>query len=86
MLSGDQVPAAMQTFVKGLGLLDKGTCAYCHVEDRSSDEKPQKVTARKMVAMVRELNARFQDGKPHITCYTCHRGSPTPEMAPQAIQ
>ena len=86
VLSGDQVPAAMQTFVKGLGLLDKGTCAYCHVEDRSSDEKPQKVTARKMVSMVRELNARFQDGKPHITCYTCHRGSPTPEMAPQPNQ
>ena len=34
VLSGDQVPAAMQTFVKGLGLLDKGTCSYCHVEDR----------------------------------------------------
>jgi hypothetical protein len=34
----------MQTFVQALGLVDKGRCSYCHVEDRASDEKTQKVT------------------------------------------
>ena len=74
--------SAMQSFVQALGLLDKGVCNYCHVEDRASDEKMQKVIARDMIAMVREINARFPDGKQHVTCYTCHRGSTTPATAP----
>jgi len=72
----------MQNFVQALGLLDKGACIYCHVEDRASDEKMQKVTARNMIIMVREINARFPDGKQHVTGYTCHRGSPMPLTAP----
>jgi hypothetical protein len=32
--------------------------------------------------VVREINARFPDRKQHVTCYTCHRGSTTPAMAP----
>jgi len=55
---------------------------YCHVEDHASDEKPQKLTARNMISMVREINACFPDGKQHVTCYTCHRGSTTPATAP----
>jgi photosynthetic reaction center cytochrome c subunit len=72
----------MQSFVQALGLLDKGTCSYCHVADRSADEKPQKVTARRMVIMMRAINGTFADGKQHVTCYTCHRGSPTPLTEP----
>lgn len=68
VLQGADVPATMQSFVQGLGLLDKGT---------SSDAKPQKVTARRMVIMMRLINGTFADGKQHVTCYTCHRGSPT---------
>lgn len=82
VLDPANLPTAMQGFVQALGLLDKGTCSYCHVEDRSLDEKPQKLMARKMIVMVRDINARFEDGKQHVTCYTCHRGSPTPLMAP----
>lgn len=82
VLDANNVPAAMQSFVMALGLLDKGTCSYCHVDDRTLDDKPQKVTARKMISMVRELNARFQDGKAHVTCWTCHRGSTAPPVAP----
>jgi nitrate/TMAO reductase-like tetraheme cytochrome c subunit len=78
VLQGADIPATMQSFVQALGLLDKGTCDYCHVEDRSSDAKPQKVTARRMVIMMRAINGTFADGKQHVTCYTCHRGSPTP--------
>jgi hypothetical protein len=64
-------------------LLEKGTCAYCHVEDRSSDEKKPKQVARRMVTMMRSINATFPDGQQHVTCYTCHRGSTTPLMVPE---
>ncbi len=82
VLQGADLPATMQSFVEALGLLDQGACAYCHVEDRSSDQKPQKVTARRMVIMVRAINGTFGDGKQHVTCWTCHRGSTTPPAAP----
>jgi len=58
----------MQSYVQALGLLDKGVCNYCHVDGRASDEKMQKVIARNMIMMVREINARFPDGKQHVTC------------------
>ncbi len=73
---------AMQSFVQALGVADQGRCNYCHVEDRASDEKMQKVTARNMIIVVRDINARFPDGKQHVTCYTCHHGSTTPATAP----
>lgn len=76
------VPETMQSFVQALGLLDKGACAYCHVEDRSSDEKPQKVVARRMVTMLRAINGTFPDGQQHVTCFTCHRGDTKPPMIP----
>lgn len=56
-------------------------CAYCHdTNDMASDALYTKVTARRMIQMVRHINA---DWKPHVaatgvTCYTCHRGQPVP--------
>ena len=82
VLQGADMPATMQSFVQALGLLEKGTCSYCHVEDRSSDEKRPKQVARRMITMVRAINGTFGDGKPHVNCYTCHRGSTTPLMEP----
>jgi hypothetical protein len=81
VLQGADLPATMQSFVQALGLLDKGTCGYCHVEDRSSDAKIQKQTARRMIIMMRGINGTFGDGKQHVTCFTCHRGSTTPLTA-----
>jgi photosynthetic reaction center cytochrome c subunit len=59
-------------------------CTFCHVamNDFASDENPKKETARHMLLMVNEINAKFPDGKVHVTCYTCHRGKTIPEMAP----
>jgi hypothetical protein len=82
VLQGADLPATMQSFVQALGLLDKGACDYCHAEDRSLDAKIQKVTARRMIIMMRGINGTFGDGKQHVTCYTCHRGSPTPLTEP----
>lgn len=71
----------MRTFVPALGLADKGGCNFCHEMDRSLDSKPEKVTARLMITMVKDINSKFPDGKEHVTCYTCHRGSTMPLTA-----
>jgi ankyrin repeat protein len=67
----------MASFTSGLGV----QCAFCHVQDRSSDENPHKLIARKMMTMVSELNAGFPDGKTRVTCYTCHRAENIPKTA-----
>jgi Photosynthetic reaction centre cytochrome C subunit len=72
----------MRAAAAGLGVM----CTFCHVEDRSSDEKPEKLTARMMFQMVNEINGKFPDGKVHVTCYTCHRGAQMPLTAPPAAQ
>ena len=38
-------------------------CDFCHTEDRASDEKPAKVTARKMMVMVNNINAANFNGE-----------------------
>ena len=43
--------------------------------DFASDDNPKKETARMMLSMAREINAKFPDGKRHVSCYTCHRGT-----------
>ncbi len=73
----------MQSFVAGLGLADKGGCNFCHEQDRASDAKMEKVMARMMITMAKDINSKFPDGKEHVTCYTCHRGSTMPLTAPQ---
>jgi len=75
----DNIQAIMRSFRMALGQ----ECQYCHVRgDFSSDDNPKKNTARMMIAMAREINAKFPDGKDHVSCYTCHRGEPIPKMAP----
>jgi photosynthetic reaction center cytochrome c subunit len=58
-------------------------CEFCHVEhDFASDDKHEKLVARGMIGMVNEINAKFPDGKVHVSCYTCHRGKTEPDMVP----
>jgi hypothetical protein len=42
----------------------------------------EKVMARMMLTMVKDINSRFPDGQTHVTCYTCHRGDTMPKTAP----
>jgi len=73
----------MRKFTIALG----GNCQMCHVQgDNASDENPHKVIARKMISMTKEINAKFPDGKEHVTCYTCHRGVHEPAMEPFAAE
>ena len=82
VLKPEEVRAAMGMARTGLGV----QCTECHAADFSSDEKPMKVTARMMFAMTQEINAKFPDGKAHVTCYTCHRGQKEPLTAAPAAQ
>jgi photosynthetic reaction center cytochrome c subunit len=60
----------------------KEQCVYCHnLENFASDEKYQKVVARRMLEMTRDINI---NGQKHVqqtgvTCYTCHRGNHIPQ-------
>ncbi len=31
-----------------------------------------------MIVLTQDVNAKFPDGKQHVTCYTCHRGAHEP--------
>jgi len=78
--TGPQVVAIMRTFTAGLGV----QCVYCHVQGNfASDDNPKKETARHMIEMAQNINAKFPDGKEHVTCYTCHRGETEPKTAPE---
>src|SRR5262245_46624521 len=58
-------------------------CTFCHVQgDFASDDKPEKATARRMVTMIRQINSNWSDGKRHVTCFACHRGSTKPKTEP----
>ena len=85
VLSPDtDIRATMRAFEAALGV---NQCTFCHVQgDFASDDNPKKVTARMMITMAREINAKFPDGKQHVRCYTCHRGEQTPKTEPPAAQ
>jgi hypothetical protein len=81
--TGQEVGQVMRTFTAGLGV----QCVYCHVQGNfANDENPKKETARHMIRMTQEINAKFPDGKMHVSCYTCHRGEAEPKTAPEPKQ
>lgn len=63
-------------------------CGDCHTgagtdnPDWASDKNPRKVVARRMAAMVKEINRANFGGGNQVTCWTCHRGSPAPAVTP----
>ena len=78
VLTAENVEITMQNITFALGL----RCIDCHdVNDLSLDTKPQKAKARMMLEMVRDINEKFGDGKTHVTCWTCHRGSTQPQVS-----
>ena len=83
----------MKFFSQSLGV----RCTFCHVGvegqppstyDFASDAKKEKLTARRMLAMVHRINQQdfgvtdFSNAK--VTCFTCHRGSQRPLTSPPA--
>ena len=58
-------------------------CVLCHVVEKYDvEDKPAKGVARKMVQMTLAMNKNSFDGRPVVTCYTCHRGNPKPIVMP----
>lgn len=88
-LLAPQFQDEMNLITQALGV----TCGTCHAPrgNFASDEKPEKLTARRMLEMTRAINTQyFPDHKPkpgesvlgRITCYTCHQGERTPKLPP----
>jgi Photosynthetic reaction centre cytochrome C subunit len=94
--SPEDLMKIMQGFSGQLGV----KCTFCHAQDAAakhpnfaSDQKPEKNTARTMISMTQEINAKYlsqihdPDASPAektVTCGTCHRGHnmPVPFKAP----
>jgi nitrate/TMAO reductase-like tetraheme cytochrome c subunit len=72
----------MRSFNAALGV----ECTFCHAADRSSDEKGEKLMARKMITMTHEINEKNFNGKMEVHCYTCHKGVEHPVSEPPAKQ
>jgi hypothetical protein len=68
-------------------------CVFCHVVngdkwEMEKDDKDEKKIARKMMQMVLDINRVSFDGKPEVSCFTCHRGFQRPlgvMPLPQAV-
>lgn len=81
LLTPDELMPAMMAFKTALGV----ECTFCHVQGNfASDDNHHKEIARGMITLARDVNAKFPDGKMHVTCYTCHRGATEPATAPPA--
>jgi photosynthetic reaction center cytochrome c subunit len=75
----DQLMLTMQYIAASLGV----QCNYCHVQGQNDlDDKETKKTAREMMKMVDKLNATFFDGKPRVSCASCHNGRSRPVRTP----
>jgi thioredoxin reductase len=81
----------MRQFSADLGV----HCGFCHEGNEEArqmnfpaDGKPEKKTARVMIAMTAEINAKYlamlPAGDAKASCYTCHRGHSKPEAQPPA--
>ena len=79
----------MNTVAKDLGV----KCSFCHDIRNKSKDTDNKIIARDMMKMQKEINERFlltvsdsliSDEIPsQISCWTCHRGSKHPELLNQ---
>src|SRR5215467_7035189 len=53
-------------------------CDYCHRQDFSKDVTKQKLRAREMIRMVRQINQEAFHGENTVNCFTCHQGHTDP--------
>jgi tetratricopeptide (TPR) repeat protein len=87
-----ELTAEMRGYTRALGV----RCTHCHVgvegADLSTykfaaDDKPAKLTARKMIELVRAINTQYlssletrAEPPVKVKCVTCHRGTTEPRM------
>src|ERR1700681_4540026 len=91
VLKGIPVNQFMETmgfFSAALGY----NCTNCHGDEvlgnweKYAADTPVKRTARRMVQLVGAINKNQFGGREAVTCYTCHRGSPTPKVVPSLME
>src|SRR2546425_5468963 len=67
-------------------------CTNCHGDEvlgnweKYADDIPVKRTARRMIQVVNTINKELFGGREAVTCYTCHRGSPSPKVVPSLLE
>ena len=87
-IPADEFMATMGFFSASLGL----NCTDCHGTqsagswEKYADETPKKQIARRMVAMVGNINKEYFGGRRMLTCYSCHRGSDRPRLTPSLAE
>jgi hypothetical protein len=78
-MPADQLGQVMNIVSASLGV----KCSYCHVgEDYDKDDKRNKQTARKMMAMTLDINKNSFNNRPQVSCNTCHNGHEQPQGVP----
>lgn len=80
-LSADEFNRLMLSITEWVAPKEQG-CNYCHnPANMASDEVYQKVVARRMIQMTRNINTNWQSHvqQTGVTCWTCHRGKGVPE-------
>lgn len=78
-MPADQLGRVMNIMSASLGV----KCSFCHnTQDYSSDEKRSKQTARNMIKMTFDINKNAFNGRPQVSCNTCHNGHEEPTNAP----
>jgi hypothetical protein len=95
VLPKDIAPEELMKIMRGYAGALGVECNFCHAAgpqprhlDFASDAKPEKASARVMIAMTHSINEQYMsqihdpDATPedkHVTCGTCHRGHSMPE-------
>jgi hypothetical protein len=87
-IPADEFMSTMGFFAASLGI----SCGDCHTAEsggdwaKYADDSDRKRRTRGMIAMVNTMNKNFFAGRRVFTCYTCHRGSTSPETTPDLTQ
>jgi hypothetical protein len=78
-MPADQLGKVMNIVSASLGV----NCSFCHVgEEFEKDDKRNKQTARQMMAMTFNINKNSFNGRPQVSCNTCHNGHEQPQNVP----
>lgn len=63
-------------------------CSFCHtsgVADFEKDGNEHKDITREMIKMTFDINRQFFEGRPVVSCNTCHNGQPMPAAMPNLL-
>jgi hypothetical protein len=86
-IPNSQLFPIMNLFNASLGV----DCAFCHVKNGDQwewdkDDKKHKQDARRMIQLTMEMNNKFFNGRPQVSCFTCHLGEEHPRGVPPLPQ